>query len=71
MAAGVVRTAVAVHDVGPEQVAERGAEGMHEPSERPDDEQQHARDGMDLERGQRLSHQFRLRIEQEDRPEPG
>lgn len=65
-----MRTPVAIHDVGPEGVAERRAERVHQASERPDDEQRHAGQSVDAEGHRGLGHQLPLRIEVEDRPEP-
>src|SRR5262249_10724403 len=59
----------AVHDVGPGEVAERGAEHVDQPGERPHGEQHPGEQDMDLEAGRRAGDQADVGVEVEDAAE--
>ena len=61
----------AVDDVGAEEVVDRRGEGVDEPRERPDHEQRHPDEGVDLEVEGCRSHRLDVGLEDEQRPEPG
>src|SRR5690606_19252070 len=60
-----------IDDIRPEEIPNRRTERVHEPSERPDREQQHTDQGVQLERDRSPRHRLRIGPQRKDRPEPG
>ena len=63
-------TAGTVDDVRAKQVVQRHSQRVHQASERPDDEQHHGRNNMNLEGDRHIHHQHYLWVEVEDGTEP-
>ena len=60
----------AVHDVWPKQIADRCAERVHQPGERPQGEQHQADQHVQLVVQRRLGHQITARLQHPDGAEP-
>src|SRR5207342_2004106 len=60
------RPAAAVQDVRTADVLERDAPGVHEPRERPDEQDQPRRDGVELVEDRRPDHGVGLGVEEDD-----